>query len=324
MLRVRTIVAAGIALLAISAAPAAAAPTPQPYGINGFAGFRDVLPPGTNGLVNAVDLAQYEVNNSTRPAHNDDQRDMYANLVYGAPNVGEGDLSRYYKDGTFGVRPGDVASTTSPRDDVTILRDQQFGIPHVYGSTRAGAEFGLGYAARRGPSLLHRHPAPPRARRALVVRGRRSGNRDFDRSQWAIAPYNESDLQQQFDLGDDIYGAQGAQLQQDALNYVAGINQYINEASSTRSRCRPSTRRSAGRSGPDLEGHRPDRHRLARRRNLRQGRRRRSSQWRQLLQSVPARSSARRAAARSGATSARSTIPRRRRRSATAGASPTA
>ncbi len=147
MLRVRTIAAAGIALLAIAAAPAAAAPTPQPYGFNGFAGFRDVLPPGTNGLVNAVDLAQYEANNSARPAHNDDQRDMYANLVYGAPNVGEADLSRYYKDGTFGVRPEDVASSTSPRDDVTIVRDRKFGIPHVYGSTRAGAEFGLGYAA---------------------------------------------------------------------------------------------------------------------------------------------------------------------------------
>jgi acyl-homoserine lactone acylase PvdQ len=230
VLRVRTIVAAGIALLAISAAPAAAAPTPQPYGFNGFAGFRDVLPPGTNGLVNALDLAQYEANSSTRPAHNDDQRDMYANLVYGAPNVGEGDLSRYYKDGTFGVRPDDIASTTSPRDDVTILRDKQFGVPHVYGSTRAGAEFGLGYAAAQDRLFfidILRHLG--RAELSSFAGGAQ-GNRDFDRSQWAIAPYNESDLQQQFDLGDDIYGAQGAQLQQDALNYVAGINQYINEA----------------------------------------------------------------------------------------------
>ena len=115
MLRVRIIAAAGAALLAFSAAPAAAAPTPQPYGANGFAGFRDVLPPGTNGLVNALDLAQFEANKSARPTHNDDQRDMYANLVYGAPNVGAGDLSKYYKDGTFGVRPDDVASSASER-----------------------------------------------------------------------------------------------------------------------------------------------------------------------------------------------------------------
>jgi acyl-homoserine lactone acylase PvdQ len=230
VLRVRTIAAAGIALLAIAAAPAAAAPTPQPYGFNGFPGFRDVLPPGSNGLVNSVELAQYEANSSARPAHNDDQRDMYANLVYGAPNVGEGDLSRYYKDATFGVRPADIASSTSPRDDVTIVRDRQFGIPHVYGSTRAGAEFGLGYAAAQDRLFfidILRHLG--RAELSSFIGGA-PGNRDFDRSQWSIAPYNESDLQQQFDLGDEIYGAQGALLQQDALNYIAGINQYINEA----------------------------------------------------------------------------------------------
>jgi acyl-homoserine lactone acylase PvdQ len=230
VLRVRTIAAAGIALLAIAAAPAAAAPTPQPYGFNGFPGFRDVLPPGSNGLVNSVELAQYEANSSARPAHNDDQRDMYANLVYGAPNVGEGDLSRYYKDATFGVRPADIASSTSPRDDVTIVRDRQFGIPHVYGSTRAGAEFGLGSAAAQDRLFfidILRHLG--RAELSSFIGGA-PGNRDFDRSQWSIAPYNESDLQQQFDLGDEIYGAQGALLQQDALNYIAGINQYINEA----------------------------------------------------------------------------------------------
>jgi len=141
------IAAAGAAWLAFAAAPAAAAPTPQPFGANGFPGFHDVLPPGTNGLVNPVELAQYEANHGARPAHNDDQRDMYATLVQGAPNIGGADLPKYYKDGTFGVRPGDVASTTSPRDDVTIVRDKQFGIPHIYGSTRAGGEFGLGYAA---------------------------------------------------------------------------------------------------------------------------------------------------------------------------------
>ncbi|HEV7459442.1 MAG TPA: penicillin acylase family protein [Solirubrobacteraceae bacterium] len=230
MLRVRTIAAAGAALLAFTAAPAAAAPTPQPYGFNGFAGFRDVLPPGSNGLVNAIDLAQYEANNSNRPAHNADQRDMYANLVYGAPNIGAGDLPKYYKDSTFGVRPEDVASTTSPRDDVTIVRDRQYGIPHVYGSTRAGAEYGLGYAAAQDRLFfidILRHLG--RAQLSAFAGGA-AGNRSFDRSQWAIAPYNESDLQRQFDLGNVIYGAQGAQLQQDALNYIAGINQYISEA----------------------------------------------------------------------------------------------
>ena len=52
----------------------------------------------------------------------------------------------------------------------------------------------------------------------------------MDAEQWSLAPYTEADLQRQFDLGDDLYGDRGRQLQDDAANYVAGINQYIAEA----------------------------------------------------------------------------------------------
>ena len=52
----------------------------------------------------------------------------------------------------------------------------------------------------------------------------------MDAEQWSIAPYTEADYQRQFDLGDDLYGDRGRQLQDDALNYVAGVNQYIAEA----------------------------------------------------------------------------------------------
>jgi Penicillin amidase len=49
-------------------------------------------------------------------------------------------------------------------------------------------------------------------------------------TQWELAPYTEADLQRQFDMGDDVYGAAGAALQDDVTNYVAGINHYITEA----------------------------------------------------------------------------------------------
>jgi acyl-homoserine lactone acylase PvdQ len=52
----------------------------------------------------------------------------------------------------------------------------------------------------------------------------------MDAAQWSSAPYTEADYQRQFDLGDDLYGDRGRRLQDDALNYVAGINQYIAEA----------------------------------------------------------------------------------------------
>ena len=81
-----------------------------------------------------------------RPPHNDDQLDPYAELVYASPTLAPGDLPSFFKDATFGVRPDEVDKTYSPRDDVTIVRDRSFGVPHIYGDTRAGAMFGAGYA----------------------------------------------------------------------------------------------------------------------------------------------------------------------------------
>lgn len=48
--------------------------------------FKDILPPGTNGLVNGVQLAQYGAGGQ-RPAHNDDQLAMYGDLVYATPRA---------------------------------------------------------------------------------------------------------------------------------------------------------------------------------------------------------------------------------------------
>ena len=52
----------------------------------------------------------------------------------------------------------------------------------------------------------------------------------MDRAQWAIAPYNEEDLQLQIDIADDVYGELGAELVQRLNAFVDGINAYIDEA----------------------------------------------------------------------------------------------
>ncbi|HEV2820604.1 MAG TPA: penicillin acylase family protein [Solirubrobacteraceae bacterium] len=70
---------------------------------------------------------------------------MYGDLAYAVPGVTQDNVGRYFKDSSFGVRPGDIAHTYSPRQDVTIVRDRSFGVPHVYGRDRTGAMFGLGY-----------------------------------------------------------------------------------------------------------------------------------------------------------------------------------
>jgi acyl-homoserine lactone acylase PvdQ len=225
----RVLVAALSAAVLFIALAAAAQADVEPYGTNDAGGFHDVLPPGTNGLANGLQLAAF-LTTGARPAHNDDQLAMYRDLMYATPGLTAADLGRYYKDSTFGVRPDDVESTVSPRPDVTIVRDKGFGVPHVYGTTRAGTMFGAGYAAAQDRLFfidVLRHLG--RAQLSSFVGGA-PGNRQMDAAQWAIAPYTEADLQRQFDLGDDLYGARGRQLQDDATSYVAGINQYIAEA----------------------------------------------------------------------------------------------
>jgi acyl-homoserine lactone acylase PvdQ len=220
-------------VLSIAAAPTmapAAVPVP-PYGSgdDGGGGFHDVLPPGTNGLANLVQLGAF-LTTGARPTHNSDQLSMYADLVRATPGMTAANLSKYYKDSTFGVKAGDVASTVSPRADVTIVRDKGFGVPHIYGSTRAGAMFGAGYAAAQDRLFfidVLRHLG--RGELSSFAGGA-PGNRAMDQEQWSLAPYTEADLQHQIDQFDDLYGAEGRQLQDDLSNYVAGINRYIDEA----------------------------------------------------------------------------------------------
>ena len=57
----------------------AAGPAPLPYGQNDAGGFHDVLPPGTRGLDNAIDLFQYNLSGK-RPPHWMDQLPLYRDL----------------------------------------------------------------------------------------------------------------------------------------------------------------------------------------------------------------------------------------------------
>jgi acyl-homoserine lactone acylase PvdQ len=225
-------VAVGIVAVVLAFAGGARAEVvvpPYGSGDESGGGFRDVLPPGTNGRANLVELGAF-LTTGARPAHNDDQLGMYADLVRATPGMTYGKLGNFFKDATFGVRPDDVASTVSPRADVTIVRDKGFGVPHIYGSTRGGAMFGAGYAA--GQDRLFFIDVLRHLGRAQLssFAGGAAGNRAMDQEQWSLAPYTEDDLQHQIDQFDDLYGTDGVQLQNDLKDYVDGINAYITEA----------------------------------------------------------------------------------------------
>ena len=228
--RTGAVVAAALAALvaALAAAvPAAAQPAPQPYGHNDHGGFWDVLPPGTDGTASFPELLNF-LTTGAKPQHNADQLNRYGNLIFASPGLERSNLERFFKDSRFGVK-GREERRYSPRSDVTIVRDS-FGVPHIYGTTRDGAMFGVGYAAAEDRLFLMdalRHVG--RAQLSSFAGGAQ-GNRDFDKQQWSVAPYTEADLQRQVDLFDDLYGEAGRQIQRDVRNYIAGINAYIAEA----------------------------------------------------------------------------------------------
>src|SRR5438270_588012 len=209
--------------------PASSGASVAPYGTNDAGGFRNVLPAGEAGTDTAPQLAQFEANGST-PPHWQDQQPLYDGLLYASPALTHDQIASYYKDATFGVKPGDVASTESPRAGVTIIRDKQYGIPHIYGTTNDDVLFGEGYAGAEDRLFLMdilRHTG--RAQLSSFVGGA-AGNRAMDRTQWAIAPYTEADLQSQIDNAPKVYGALGSQLVEYLNNYVQGINAYIDAA----------------------------------------------------------------------------------------------
>jgi len=136
------LLAAAIALLAVAGSAGAAV---EPYGTHDAGGFRNVLPPGEAGVDNVPQFLDFTATGNT-PPHWTDQQPLYDGLIGAEPSLTNADIPNYFKDATFGVPAGQVESTVTPRPGVTIVRDSKFGIPHIYGDTRADSMFGAGYA----------------------------------------------------------------------------------------------------------------------------------------------------------------------------------
>jgi acyl-homoserine lactone acylase PvdQ len=248
MIRPLSAIAAAIGVVALAAggagSAAAAPPAPGAYQQDDFGGESvfNIVPPGQNGFTNAADAAAF-LTDGTRPPHQYDQNDMYADLVYEAPNLKRRQILDFFKDASFGVKPGNVEGTTNPLcavtiapspsseqcENVTIQRDE-FGVPHIYGRNRAALMFGIGYATGMDRLFLAdvlRHGG--RGSISSFVGGA-GGNRSQDAATFAAAPYaNDAEYQRQFDEADDLYGADGVQVQRDVQNYVDGLNQWIAE-----------------------------------------------------------------------------------------------
>jgi acyl-homoserine lactone acylase PvdQ len=211
------VLAAGI-LLALPA-PAGAASTAPDF-CQGQC--NDILPPGENGNATLADILAHRVF-GTRPAHSADQLGKYASLRDGYPGLTESQLGTFYNDSSFGVPLLQIERIDRPRSDVMIVRDRATGVPHVYGSTRAGTMFGAGYAGAQDRLFLMDLMRHLGRGQLSSFAGGAPGNRALEQSVWRNSPYREADLQAQIDR----LRARSPQLWTDLQGYLAGVNAYI-------------------------------------------------------------------------------------------------
>lgn len=215
-----------VAALAPSPGLAQTAPV-QPYGArDGSVVALNVLPPGQGRYQNGAEALA-----GTEWEHNADQIPLYEKLVQ-EPDVTAETLDGYFKDATFGVKPEDIAEEYSPREGVTILRDAGFGVPHVYGTTRADTMFGAGYVSAEDRMFMMDTLRNIGRGRLSEFLGASEDNLASDEATYKTSGYTEEELQAMIDRLPTLNEELGTLAVDDVTAYAEGVNQFIAEARS--------------------------------------------------------------------------------------------
>ena len=198
----------------------AGAQTPGLYREGEYDLVRNILPPGQTGFLNALDVAQHRLSSSYYAPHQDDQEAMYGDLLPKAPQITAADIAADYKDASFGVPSDQVASIERPHHGVTIIRDRQYGVPHIYGDTDADMIWGTGWVLGEDRLFLTdvlRHYG--RSRLASFL-GPDRAYIEMDCAQAQLASYTEAELDAQV-------ARLPAPYPQLMPSYIGGVNAYI-------------------------------------------------------------------------------------------------
>ena len=197
----------------------------DPFGDYGV--FLSIVPPGS------ADVNTGMIGDDPNSIN---QLPMYENLVfsdnYPTPGaLADDDLAPdYFKDEAF-LAEGEFEEVTTTTDGVRTARigRDDFGVPHVFGDGRGDVMFGTGYATGTDRMFLVdviRHFGRGRMSDFLGPSG---SNYSTDRGLGTSGGYSEQELQDQIDLIAVRLGVDGPQAQQDIDDFVAGINQYIDD-----------------------------------------------------------------------------------------------
>src|SRR3954471_14634841 len=213
-----------VVLVAWPASGVTAAPRATTYDTGGATW--NILPPGSNGTVTAADLAAVGPSRTatpTTPTNFADQLEMYDALNTIAPySLKDSGLSKYYKDGSIGG-PANPVSTESPKDGVTIARDE-FGVPRITGTSDDDTAFGAGYAGIEDRMFLTDVLRHVGAAQMSSFLGPTPGDIAMDQSQLLVAPYTPEEAEAQVDTVAQRYGAEGQAMLARLDAFVAGMN----------------------------------------------------------------------------------------------------
>jgi len=205
--------ALGAVLLALAVGAPAAAP-PRDHAAVAL----NVLPPGQSGSLQ-------------NPATSRDQLRLYDGLTPLFDAVKEADLRRFFKPAPLGLGGEKVVRREATgRQGLRILRDR-FGVPHVYGRTRADVTFGAGWVTAQDRGLFMELLRGPGYIAALDVPGQNAFALATSARAFTPSPQARAFVQGQVALLQRS-GPKARQLLADVRAYVSGINAYIRKSRS--------------------------------------------------------------------------------------------
>jgi acyl-homoserine lactone acylase PvdQ len=206
----------GIALLAFAASASASPHEKKRNGKPDIA--RYILPPGNYG---GIPFTQ----NST------DQLPLYSGLTPLRDNVTRADIDRFYLPENF--QPiGQTHEEMTGRPGLRLIYDS-FGVPHIYGQTRADVAFGAGWATARDRMLLLQLGRDPARVAVADVPNIDAFSLVTSGQTFVPSAQTEALVTQQRQLLVDTYGNKGRQIIADAQAYADGINAYLKATNST-------------------------------------------------------------------------------------------
>ena len=172
---------------------------------------RYILPPGNFG---GVPFTQ----NST------DQLPLYSGLTPLRDNITNGDIDHFFLPENF--QPiGQAHEEQTGRPGLRLIYDS-YGVPHIYGQTRADVAFGAGWVTARDRGLLLQLGRGPARAAVADIPNLDAFSLVTSGQSFVPSAATEALVTKQRQLLVDTYGAKGQQIIDDAQAGADGVNAY--------------------------------------------------------------------------------------------------